>query len=40
MSETKVDVSGGVELRKGQKDESKIVSFIQAVKSADSEVYS
>ena len=35
-----VDVSGGVEHRKGQKDESKIVSFIQAVKSADSEVYS
>jgi phosphoribosylanthranilate isomerase len=35
-----VDVSGGVESRKGQKDESKIVSFIQAVKSADNEVYS
>jgi len=35
-----VDVSGGVEQSKGQKDETKIVSFIQAVRSADSEVYS
>jgi len=35
-----VDVSGGVEVRKGQKDEARIVSFIQAVRSADIEVYS
>ena len=35
-----VDVSGGVESTKGRKDKNKIVSFIQAVKSADIEVYS
>ncbi len=35
-----VDVSGGVEMSKGQKDENKIESFVQAVRSADIRVYS